>query len=294
MSLFSKPFESADEHFADLACGTDPRSEQARAHVAHLAARSAPFLDGDFLHRLQQSFQQGYWEALLCADLLEAQLPVTPRAGRRAHDTGPDLQVGDVESWFEAIAVTPGTGPDAVPKRNTDRVSEVPDAQIKLRLTSALRDKNCKLEGYKSNGLVHPHEPCVVAINAGSVPYAHKELDTPRIVRSVFPIGWPTVNVDTAAGTITDSGFTYRASESKKSGVSVPTDDFLQGAYPVVSAVLYSATTPFSALHHKPGAEIVLVHNPHATAPLPHGYLPIGSEYWLDEAGEQVCRRHHE
>jgi len=135
-------------------------------------------------------------------------------------------------------------------------------------------------------------EPRVVAINAGAVPYAHKEYDPPRIVRSVFPVGWPVAEVNTANRTITDGGFEYRASEMKKSGAEVPTDSFLSGDFPAVSAVLYSAATPHSLINHDHGSEFVLVHNPAAEAPLPRGFLRLGTEYWLE--GEVIHRQRHD
>jgi len=294
MSLFTTPVDGADEHFADLALGTDSRSQEARALVGRLAGVARPFLDRDFALRLRSAFQQGFWEAHLCATLHEMGLPVVQRDKRRKRDSGPDIQVGNVEGWFEAIAVTAGEGADAVPPQQFEGVAEVPDAKIKLRLTSALCEKSAKLDGYRRSDLVRPSEPCVVAINAGSVPYAHKELDVPRIVRSVFPIGWPVVSLDTGNGTFSDAGFEHRVGERKKSGAEVATDSFLEGGSPSVSAILYSAATPYSLLHHEPSAEFVLVHNPAANDPLPRGYVHRGREYWLDEDRKRVCCKRHD
>jgi len=130
MSRIFDTDEGADEAYIDLARGTDSRSREVREILERLGEAAAPYLDRDFRTRIRLSFQQGFWEAYSCATLRQAGLPVVPRVDRRKQNAGPDIQVGDVEAWFEAIAVTSGTGRDAVPARDVHGVVEIPDSKL--------------------------------------------------------------------------------------------------------------------------------------------------------------------
>lgn len=282
MASFFIATEGRDSRYGDLAASDDARSVAARCEVERLWSACSRFLDRDVRKRACAAMQQAFWELYLCSGLLAVGLPVTAREDRRKRDQGPDLQIGDVRAWFEAIAVTAGTGDDAVAPSATSAVVDVPDAQIKLRLLSALRTKCCKFEKYVASGLVGSDEPRVVAINAGEVPYAFMEYDPPRIVRSVLPFGWPMVSVDRQTGAFADAGHSHRPSEAKASAAGVATDTFLTGEVAAVSAVLYSAITPYNAVDCPAGLDFVLVHNPTAHVPLPRGFMATGREYWVE------------
>ena len=80
------------------------------------------------------------------------------------------------------------------------------------------------------------------------------------------------------------SGLTYahQSTVVKRSGATVRTDSFaIPGGAPGISAVLYSCT---DALNRPPtlGGDFVVVHNPHARAPVPHGFLPCTVEFFAD------------
>lgn len=141
----------------------------------------------------------------LVAAALDLRLPVKPRCERRFANRGPDLQLGDVDAWIEAVAVTPGTGDDAVRPAELGKVHDVPHDAIKLRILNGLSEKQCKYEKYQAEGVVRSPEPCVVAINAGLVPSAHLELPIPRVVSAVFPFGMPAVRINKETGEIVDS-----------------------------------------------------------------------------------------
>ena len=59
-------------------------------------------------------FHQCFWEMYLIAALLEQGFPVVERENKRYKKEGPDVQVGNLSVWFEAIAVTAGSGLDPV------------------------------------------------------------------------------------------------------------------------------------------------------------------------------------
>ncbi len=278
--FFGEP-SPIDETYCALQRSEVPDIADAREFVKALWRETEPYLDSHVRARAARQFQQAYWEMYLCAALLDLGLPVTPRDSRRRRDEGPDLQLGDVDAWCEAIAVTAGTGPDAVVEAEVGKARSVPHHAIKLRLTSALVEKARKFAEYTSSGLVLDSEPCIVAINAAMVPSARKELDVPRIVASVFAVGWPTVLMDMETGAIQRSGYTHQPEVAKINEARVSTDAFLSGDCPGVSAVLYSSVDhliqPASA-----GSDFVLVHNPNAAAPLRRGFIARGREYWTD------------
>jgi hypothetical protein len=84
--------------------------------------------------------------------------------------------------------------------------------------------------------------------------------------------------------------YSLQASVSKDTGSEVRTDTFLHPDSRHVSAVLYSAADPLNR-PAQIGADFVLVHNPHAIAPLPRGFLRCGREYWKE--GEQLHSHYH-
>lgn len=56
-----------------------------------------------------------------------------------------------------------------------------------------------------------------------------------------------------------------------------------------ISAVLYSTAHVFA--YRKLGTGFKLVHNPKTRAPIPKGFLKIGSEYWMEE-DKLICKQY--
>jgi len=288
---FLEPGDVHDETYLHLRDDCHVFAVESRRHVEELWSNAAPFVDPKLPLRARRLFHPAYWELLLAASLVDAALPVAPNNQRRYRSKGPDIQVGitPVTAWIEATAVTPGQGVDQV-REGGNRVRTVPDGSIKLRLLAAIHEKKTKHDHYVRTGLVSADEPFVIAINDALVPSAFLELRVPRIVRCVFPFGDEVLEVDLAKHSITGSHHEHSDSVSKSSGASVPTDLFERPDYAGISAVLHSAAevwNPGSVLD----AGFILVHNPLATSPLPHGFLPRGREYWK-ESGELKCKMH--
>jgi len=105
-----------------------------RAWSEELWALTSPYLDEDLPDKATRAFHQCFWEMYVAAALLDLGLPLVPRELRRRKNEGPDLQIAP-NTWVEAIAVTRGAGPDAVPKyvSTPNVVSDTPDEQLKLR-----------------------------------------------------------------------------------------------------------------------------------------------------------------
>jgi len=104
---------------------------QARRFTERLWERTAGYVDTDLPAKAAQHFHQAFWEMYLAATLLEAGLPMIPRTQRKNTGAGPDLQIAP-NIWVEAIAVTGGCGPDAVPAHDADsKAHDVPDRELR-------------------------------------------------------------------------------------------------------------------------------------------------------------------
>ena len=119
-----------------------------REFLEKLWERTSEYVDSDLPDKATRQFHQCFWEMYLAATLLDLRLRLVPRAARKKRDAGPDLQVGS-NVWLEAIAVTEGTGPDAVATAPIGVASQVPDNQMKLRLISGVDEKRGKFERYE-------------------------------------------------------------------------------------------------------------------------------------------------
>ena len=102
---------------------------------------------------------------------------------------GPDIKIklGDRTIWVEAVVPGPGTNNDRVPDLEYGVAREVPDEQMKLRLTNAFSEKFYKYKNYREKDLVKEEDDYVIAINGSLI--GRSERDVPRIVRILFPIG---------------------------------------------------------------------------------------------------------
>ncbi len=148
-------------------------------------------------------------------------------------------------------------------------------------------------------------DPVVVAVNGARIDAAMFEATIPRIVRCLLPIGHEVVHVDRATGAAVDRSFVYQAQITKRSGSDVSTDLFLDPAYASISGVLYSRAHELN--YGTASQDFVFCQNPLATAPLRHGWLPVGLSCiegwpgtrgpgglpgsWVDGPGESARRR---
>jgi hypothetical protein len=80
---------------------------------------------------------------------------------------------------------------------------------------------------------------------------------------------------------------THRDNIKKKNGVEISTDIFLKSEYEGLSAVLYSNVS-FGRRPTKMGEDYILVHNPKAKNPCPHGLLGIGTEYTVELSTDKI------
>ena len=178
----------------------DPQVREAKEYMERTWEAYRDYVDPRLPERALTEFHACFWEIYLAAALLRLGLPITREADRRhPKNHGPDIQVGNVQAWIEAKAVEQGNGPDPVPDWCFGEGREVPDDEIKLRLSDALA---VKLEAYRKwleKGVVLDSQPFVIAVNAGVLPYVHAESTIPRIITVLFPFGFEAVPFDLSA-----------------------------------------------------------------------------------------------
>jgi len=273
--------EATDPWFLNIASRSNLVEMDAYDYVEALWASNQPYLDRSLPRRATTQFQQAFWELYLADILRASDLDLCKRSGRRYARKGPDFQLGNVTAWVEAVAVTAGTGTDAVVDSQPGIVSSVPDDPIKLRLLNGIYEKLRKYRRYRESNIVLDSEPYVVAVNAALVPSASLELDVPRIVRVVFPLGFPTVTLDKGSGHVVDQSYSYVCEARKASGAEVPTDLFLSDTSSGISALLYGCVDPCNRPSEQ-STSLLVVHNPKATTPILRGFFPNAREYWME------------
>ncbi len=104
----------------------------------------------------------------------------------------------------------------------------------------------------------------VVAINSRDIdPYYGGA--PPYYLKAFLPIGHPAIVFDSSTGKIVDRTITFRNELKKVHEAHVPTDTFLSGAYPFVSAVLHSRVD-CANLPSRLGGDFQMLHNPSAVS----------------------------
>ena len=273
--------KGTDPSYEALRVPSNSYARECREAFLRLWSIAHPYLDDDLTQRAASSMQAAFWEIHVAAALLEAGASVVPRDQRTPKRMGPDLFCASPRVWVEATAVTPGTGADAVPEGELGVARSVPDDQILLRIVQAIEEKKRRWKAYLERGWVGEADPYIVAVNSGVLPSGKAELQLPRIVRAVFAVGHRTVSLDRRSGRATDEYYQFRPEIVKKSGASVSVALFEDDTSREVSACLYSITDAFNPPRSLIGS-MVLVHNPHANAPLERGKFPGVQEYWAD------------
>ena len=287
--MFFQRVESADEDYKNLSPPCAERLRGDQEYIESLWEYVCPYLSADLPVRAVHQFHPVFWEMYLTAAMLDRGLLVVPSERRRFRRKGPDLQVGDDPVWIEAVAVSRGISNDAVSESPPGVAVEVPDDGIKLRLLSGIRDKLLKHDHYVQRGIVHMHEPFVIAINAGRVPSASLERQIPRVIRTLLPIGDESIQINCRTGCARSAGYTFQGSVRRASGAVIATTLFQDQASAGLSAVIYSADDVLNrpSVH---GDSFTVIHNPMARNPIQARWLPCSRE-WFVEEGTLTCQQ---
>ncbi|HEY2091276.1 MAG TPA: hypothetical protein VGJ81_05275 [Thermoanaerobaculia bacterium] len=267
----------------------------AAAYVERLWELSEPYLDEGRPEAAARALQPVVWEMYLAASFVDQGHDVKPREGKRKRNGGPDIQIGDVTAWIEAVIATAGVGRDAVPPLDTDPNSpmrKVPDRELMLRITNAIDEKWRKYRKYREAGLVREDEPFVIAINGAELPTGFVESSPPRIARAVFGIGSLVVSFDRETLKAVDEHYAPMPDVEKMSGCTVPTKHFRDDQYKGISAVIWGMASPW----RRPdffGRDLMVVHNPFAANPLPRGWFREGVEFWAENDVRELHWKEH-
>lgn len=257
-----------------------------KTFVEELWARFRPIAEPDFRLKAATGLNPAFWEMYLYAALSEHGLKV----GRAAF-AGPDFFVDTPGGrvWVEAAAPGPGDGPDAVPPPDygAREARRVPEDQIIMRFTGAMREKVRVFARAISAGLVQRSDPYVVAINSRDADPAYGGF-VPYYLKAFLPIGHPAISFDRRTGDVVERTVTYRDTLTKKSGSPVSTDSFLSGAYPAVSALLHSRVD-CANFPRQLGGDFGILHNPRADAPLGDELFAFCKQTRVREDGESFC-----
>ena len=286
--LFDNTVTADDDIYKFIRDDLGQAAKDAKMFTESLWQKYCPYADNHFRVEIQKVFHARFWEMYLACTLMD-------KGHKIASDNiGPDIKVehkGNI-IWIEAIAPTSGSqsSNDKVPERvitNPPTAQEVPDKQIILRYRSAIHDKyDNKYFDYLSSGIITEKDYYVIAINGCRIPSSEIDRYPPRIARSVLPVGWPQVTIDTASMQKISDGYQYRPRINKASGSPVRTDIFLDSYYQHINAVLFSNVDVFKTT--KPmGDDFKIVHNP-LSKPLPSDFLNFCQQWQAKLRGDEL------
>ncbi len=232
------------------------------------------FLDGledpHFEQELDRDPHARLWEMML-AKILKSE-GYEPKSANR----GPDFIVEKDGERIFLEAISPGPGdegnPNSVPPivYGAPIATDVPVAQIVLRIRSALDEKKRKYAQYIEQGIVSESDICIIAVNSSKIDRA-SGLWPPAIMRATHGLGNPYVVFGQGEGAV-DEGIESCESILKVNGEDVDTTFFLSEDNSLISAVLYSDCSFFS-LAFDLFEESIFIHNPKARVPLPVGFI---------------------
>lgn len=254
------------------------------------------FTSGD-----DEKFHQRFWEMLLTRRIEDWGLSPIIRRG------GPDVTVekDGVKLHLEAIAPSPGSGADAVPRSylvpaeitvgEAIVAQNVPHEQILLRWTSAIAEKGKKYAGYLKSGVVANNDCCVIAIN--SLMLGHDGFigisQWPAAVEATHPFGPIEVLFNQHSLEIVEQRLAYKPAAMKINRSPVSKDGFWGSEYQHISAILacqIDYCAPFGSRRHEP----IVVHNINANVPLPKEAFPSVREYWVERTENLATIRSNE
>ncbi|MBW4553086.1 MAG: hypothetical protein KME35_18535 [Aphanocapsa sp. GSE-SYN-MK-11-07L] len=260
-----------DEVYCDIKNEINSNCQESKIFVEQLWRKAHQYLDSDILKELPDQFHQRFWEIYLAASLLEAGLNLQRSSGRDGSDICIKANDGS-KIWVEAVTASLGQGNDAVQETEIGAVRSVPDDQIKLRLLNAFAEKSRKYRCYREKNWVGSEEPYIIAINAAQVPSATRELEIPRIVRSLLPFGFQVLHLSRETLEVAGTSYEYQGEVVKASGTEIETTSFLNPEYSGISAVIYSCVDVFNYPTEISKA-LLLFHNPLSATPLPLAFL---------------------
>lgn len=289
--LFDNTVTADDPKYNYIRGDSGQTAKVTKMFTESLWVKYHPYADCNFGEQIRRDFDARFWEMYLACTLMDKGYEIT---GKTSKNAGPDIRFehkGNI-IWIEAIAPTSGSqsSSDKVPElviTNPPTAQQVPDEQIILRYRAAIKEKyDYKYFEYLKSGIIDKEDFYLVAINGCRIPSSRVDFKPPRIVRSVLPIGYPQVTIDTVSMQKISEDYQYRAHISKAHGSSVRTDIFLDPYYKHISAVLFSNVDVFN-LTKSMGDDFITVHNPLAHL-LPDDFLNFCQQWKAELRGNEL------
>lgn len=287
MAAFFSAGDATDRNYIGL---RDEPDSELRGRIEEMWRQYDPYCPDAHAHFLADArcnFVARTWEMYVACTLLNAGFSLD-----RPPAKGPDIKTSanGTRLWIEAVAPDSGSGADAVLDRDrrgrrkgNQWFGHGPSEEsLILRCTSALDAKRTKLAEYTDAQIVAPSDACVIALTLGGVPDSDMASpDLPIIVKSVFGVGPAYVAVFVDGSGMIEKGFKERPEVTKKSGAAVQSTFFHDEDSSGISGVLFSKTAIWNAPKIL-GRDLIFVHNPSASVPLPLGGFPFADEYFVD------------
>lgn len=257
---------------------------------------NAGYGDINTAQRLCSTDDGRYWqqlsEVLIATQLLRTGISIEhPRAG-------PDFlfEYNGRRIWIEVICPEPRGIPSDWTNHIPGTPISLPHEEILLRWTAAIKERAERLlgksgvSGYLGKGIVAPEDVYVIAVNGrllrgfgGVFPELTGISQFPFAVEATFAVGPLQVLIDRNSMKATESGHQHRPLIAKPKGNAVPADTFLSPRYAPIGAVWAVDLDELTLLDEK--RPMAVIHNPHATVPLPRNLLPAGDEYVARDYG---------
>lgn len=256
-----------------------------RAHVVGLweqfeaAGLATPHFARELTKGTAESLFHRVWEMMVGLHLLGCGWKVSaPRS-----DNHPDFrcQRGESVLWVEATCTTAGEDCNLAEEAAWRSAGgPIPFLSLQLRWTASIRAKVEAGRRYRSARVISPGEAYVIAVNgallsAGDFGFGISRL--PFVVESTMAVGPMQLAFDPETRAFQGLAHMPRvAIRTLVSDSPVPTGVFLDGSDTSTSAVAGFG------LHRVEGSdlELLVAHNPHASAPLPDGVLGTLAREW--------------
>ncbi|MBS2031367.1 MAG: hypothetical protein JST54_25935 [Deltaproteobacteria bacterium] len=248
-----------------------------------------------FLSEARTTFNARVWEMYLACVLMDHGLQLT-----KPPSNGPDVladTAGGRRLWVEAVAPGTGKGDNKVQRivgqvgksrgGGTWQQYNLDHDKHMLRYLKALEDKLGQLRERLAAGVVQPDDCYVVAISGANLPDADLNQEVPYIVKALLGIGDAVMTVPIGSeGVDVDVSHPPRSAIKQSERREVVAGPFWTDEYKLISGVLFSPYDIANTPAHMGDDDLLFVHNPMATSPLPHGTMTFGREVW-SEAGSE-------
>ena len=253
----------------------------------HLRTEIAKGCEGE-----TQKFHACLWEAMLYRHFRHLGFEFRRDRVTRSGQNGPDLGLirKDKTIWIEATVPMPEGIPPNWLSPFPGSVQKMPDEEIVLRWTAALREKNNKRVTLLQKKRIRPEDAYVVAVNSCMLSdfpdLDHGVSQFPFAVEAAFPIGpiqVPFTKTQTGAVHAGPARHSLRYFIKNPKGIDVRTDNFLNPDYAGIGMLIGCSRA------HMLDAKLPLIgaYNPLAHNPVAVGVLGIGTEYVAEKRSEE-------